>query len=183
MLKKFSHSLWEVIKIAVIAGLIVLPIRYFLFQPFVVRGSSMEPNFDSSDYLIVDQLSYRFSSPKRGQVIVFNYPRNQSQRFIKRIIGLPNETIKSEDGNIVIYKNDSEKVLDESDYLRNNGISEEEKLFFSLEEDEYLVLGDNRDFSSDSRQWGPVKEEDIIGRVIVRIFPFNNFSKIVNPAY
>jgi len=183
-MNKILNLIWEVSKIVIIAALIVLPIRYFVFQPFVVRGSSMEPNFYSGDYLIVDEISYRFNPPQRGDVIVFGYPRNPSQRFIKRIIGLPNETIEIKDKKIIISSLDgTEQILDEGTYLPISGISEETNLKLSLSGDEYFVLGDNRGNSSDSRQWGPVKREYIIGKVFVRVFPFNAFAKIASPAY
>ena len=75
-MKKFLSFIWEIIKIVIIALAIVVPIRYFLFQPFFVKGQSMEPNFQNGDYLIVDELSYRLREPERGEVIVFKYPRN-----------------------------------------------------------------------------------------------------------
>ena len=99
-MKKVILFFWEIIKIAFIALVIVVPIRVFIFQPFFVRGASMEPNFHNSDYLIVDEISYRFSEPKRGDVVVFQSPLNNRQRFIKRIIGLPLETIKIDRGKI-----------------------------------------------------------------------------------
>ena len=97
-MKKLLSFIWEIIKIVIIALAIVVPIRYFLFQPFFVKGESMEPNFQNGDYLIVDELSYRLREPERGEVIVFKYPRNISQRYIKRIIGLPGEAVEIKDG-------------------------------------------------------------------------------------
>ncbi len=182
-MKKFLIFTWEVLKIVILASLIVIPIRYFLFQPFIVRGASMEPNFYSGDYLIVDEISYRFDSPKRGEVIVFDYPRNPSQRFIKRIIALPNETVEIKDNGIMIYNSEGEgRVLNESEYLSENDFSDS-NLTVNLDSDEYFVMGDNRDFSSDSRRWGPIKEENIVGKVFVRVFPFSAFAKMEPPSY
>jgi signal peptidase I len=110
--------IFEVIKIVVLALLIVIPIRYFIFQPFIIKGNSMEPNFHQGDYLIVDEISYRFKEPQRGDVIVFRYPQDTSQRFIKRIIGLPGETVTMNEGNITISKGIEERILNESDYLQ-----------------------------------------------------------------
>lgn len=183
-MNKILTLLWEASKIVIIAALIVFPVRYFLFQPFVVRGASMEPNFYSGDYLIVDEISYRLNSPQRGEVIVFEYPRNPSQRFIKRIIGLPNETVEIKDGKITIYSpNGTEQVLGEGDYLSTADISQDITLKTILKEDEYFVLGDNRGNSSDSRQWGPITEKHIVGKVFVRVFPLEAFAKIASPAY
>src|SRR3989344_2519220 len=113
MVKKYIPFIWEVLKIFIIASVIVLPIRYFLFQPFIVKGDSMAPNFQSGDYLIVDELSYRFSEPSRGDIIIFRYPKDTAQRFIKRIIGLPEETVDIKNGNVTISKDGNNFLLDE----------------------------------------------------------------------
>jgi len=182
-MKKLLSFIWEIVKIVIIALAIVVPIRYFLFQPFFVKGESMEPNFQNGDYLIVDELSYRLREPERGEVIVFKYPRNISQRYIKRIIGLPGETVEIKDGKVKVYQKNSEiKVLDELNYLpayfQTSG-----NLRINLNENEYLVLGDNRSSSSDSRIWGPLPKEDIIGRVLIRAWPAATIAKIETPAY
>src|SRR3989344_8898539 len=85
---------WETIKVVVISLAIILPIRYYLVQPFFVKGASMEPSFEDGDYLLINEISYRFSAPERGDVIVFRYPKDRSQFFIKRIVGLPGETVE-----------------------------------------------------------------------------------------
>src|SRR3990172_2097128 len=167
-MKNTLNFLWEVFKIVVLALLIVIPIRYFVFQPFFVKGQSMEPNFENGDYLIIDEISYRVREPHRGEVIVFKYPQNTSQRYIKRIIGLPNETVEIKEGYIQIIKQGQTKeILDESKYLPNY-IQTAGDLTVTLGDNEYFVLGDNRPISSDSRRWGILPEPDIIGRVFVR---------------
>ncbi|PJE69734.1 MAG: signal peptidase I [Candidatus Staskawiczbacteria bacterium CG10_big_fil_rev_8_21_14_0_10_38_10] len=182
MIKKTLFFLFEISKIVIVAFLIVVPIRYFLFQPFVVRGSSMEPNFYSGDYLIIDEISYRFEKPERGEVIVFKYPQDPSQRFIKRIIGLPGETIEMNNGKITIIGSDGKtQALDESIYLPPQNSATERVV--KLGSDEYFVMGDNRDFSSDSRAWGSLPQKNIIGKVFLRVFPFTAFAKIEAPAY
>jgi len=180
-LKSTIFSLWEVLKIVIVALLIVVPIRYFIFQPFFVRGQSMEPNFQSGDYLIIDEISYRFSEPQRGDVIVFKYPKNPSQRFIKRIIGLPGETIEIENGKVMIYRGGQEIMLDESNYL--SVLETPGDIQISLQENEYFVLGDNRFLSSDSRRWGSLSRENIVGRVFLRAWPFTVLAKIETPNY
>lgn len=174
--------IWEIFKIIIIALLIVIPIRYFLFQPFFVRGQSMEPNFENGDYLIINEISYRFSAPKRGEVIVFKYPNNPTQRYIKRIIGLPGETVEIKGGSIIIYNREEKQTLDESDYLSSN-VQTPGDIRVSLNDGEFFVLGDNRLLSSDSRRWGPLRRENIIGKVFLRAWPFTTFAKIENPAY
>ena len=182
-MKGFLSFIWEIIKIVIIALLIVIPIRYFIFQPFLVKGQSMEPNFENGDYLIVDQLSYRFREPQRGEVVVFKYPQNPSQRYIKRIVGLPGETIEIENGKIIIYQENSETlVLDESSYL-SPYLQTPGDIQVSLAENEYFVLGDNRAVSADSRKFGPLPRENIIGRVFLRAWPFTALAKFEPPAY
>lgn len=178
----FLLFVWEILKIILVALLVVIPIRYFLFQPFFVRGQSMEPNFHNGDYLIIDEISYRFSDPKRGEVIVFKYPNNPSQRYIKRVIGLPGETIEIKEGSIIIYYQGNGQVLDESDYLFSS-VQTPGSLQVSLGEGEFFVLGDNRAFSFDSRRWGSLKRENIVGRVFIRAWPFTALAKIEAPVY
>lgn len=181
-MKSFLLFFWEIAKIVIIALIIVIPIRYFFFQPFFVVGQSMQPNFENGDYLIIDEISYRFREPERGEVLVFKYPENPSQRYIKRIIGLPEETIEIKDGKITIYNDEKQWTLNESDYLpsflKTSGYTK-----ISLSQNEYFVLGDNRTLSSDSRRWGPLPKKDIIGRVFLRAWPIAALAKIEAPSY
>jgi signal peptidase I len=174
--------IWETIKIVVLAFLIVAPIRLLIFQPFFVKGQSMEPNFQNGDYLIIDELSYRFREPQRGEVIVFKYPNDPSQRYIKRIIGLPGETVKIDEGKVDVMNQSGEKVLNENTYLPDAvftpGTAE-----ITLNPDEYFVMGDNRIASSDSRNWGALNRNLIVGRVFFRAWPFASFAKFDSPVY
>jgi len=170
-----KESFWsEIIKFTLIAVLIVLPVRLFIAQPFIVSGASMDPTFETNQYLIIDQISYQFESPKRGEVIIFKYPKDPSKYFIKRIIGLPNETIKLEGMEVIIINKDHPEgfILDQS-YLHNR---KEEYATYTLKNNEYFVLGDNRLASSDSRVWGPVPANHIIGRPVIRLFPFSQIK-------
>lgn len=181
-MKEYFSFLFEIFKIVLIALLIVIPIRYFLFQPFIVRGDSMEPNFQNGDYLLIDEISFRFRNPKRGEVIIFSPPAQGSARYIKRIIGLPGETVQIEDGKVLLFDGNTEQILDESSYLLPLTLTPG-NLRVSLGENEYFVLGDNRQFSSDSRQWGALKKENITGRVFLRAWPTTRFTRITNPSY
>ena len=179
--KKYFAFAWDIFKIGLIALVIVLPIRYFLFQPFIVKEESMSPNFETGDYLIVDEISYRFSEPQRGDVVVFKYPKDAAQRFIKRIIGVPGETVDIKDGKVSIAKDSEAIILDESylpDDLKTIG-----DINITLAADEYFVLGDNRQYSYDSRAWGVVPRQNIIGKAFLRIFPLTTLSAISQPAY
>lgn len=178
--KKNSFIL-ELVKIVIIAAVIVIPIRYFLFQPFFVRGESMDPNFENGDYLIIDEISYRFKNVQRGEVIVFKYPLNPSQRFIKRVIGLPGETVEVKQGKVIIYNDQGTYILDEEEYLSD--LSTSGDMTIVLGEEEYFVLGDNREFSFDSRRFGPLPEDNIIGRVFLRAWPINSLERFTLPAY
>lgn len=160
----------DVIRFAVIALIIVFPIRLFIAQPFIVSGASMEPTFENGEYLIVDQVTYRIEEPARGDVIIFRYPRDPSKFFIKRVIALPHETITIKDNTVTIY-NDTHPdgmVLNEP-YTAT--MHEDLSLSLSLGRDEYFVLGDNRDASSDSRTWGVLDRDLIIGRAFLRLLP------------
>jgi signal peptidase I len=182
-MKKTLLFFWEITKIVLIASAIVVPIRYFLFQPFFVKGQSMEPNYETGDYLIIDELSYRLRNPERGEVIVLKYPNDPAQRYIKRLIGLPGETVQINNGQVTIYKVDSTiEILDESEYLASNVQTIGNKNV-TLGEDEYFVLGDNRLVSSDSRVWGIVPEKYIIGKVFLRAWPLDSAEKITSPIY
>jgi len=175
----------EIIKVVILALVIVLPIRYFIFQPFVVKGISMEPNFHNGDYLIVDEITYRFRPPERGEVVVFSYPKDPSQKFIKRIIGLPYEQVELDKNQIIITDRFGKKiVLNESSYLPNsNGGNWFKKTKITLGENEYFVLGDNRLYSFDSRNWGVLSGKYIIGRTILRVFPPRAAAYFQVPSY
>lgn len=172
---------FEFIKIVILAIVIVLPIRYFIFQPFIVRGESMSPNFESGDYLIVDEISYRFSEPQRGDVVVFDYPKDTTQRFIKRVIGLPGETVTVSYGVVKVTKGEETVTLSEA-YLPAN-LKTYGDTTITLNSGEYFVLGDNREYSYDSRMWGVVPEKDLIGKPLVRLFPITALSTINRPTY
>ncbi len=165
-------SIAEILRFAVIAVIIVLPIRFFIAQPFIVSGASMEPTFHNGQYLIVDQLSYHMDEPVRGDVVIFKYPKDPSKYFIKRLIGVPGDTV-SINGNVITIMNEAHPegfVLDEpyvAQMSPNTTITE------VLGPSEYFVMGDNRDNSSDSRVWGILQENLIVGRAFLRLFPFD----------
>ena len=169
--KKALYLLWDLVKVVGIALAIIIPIRYFLIQPFYVKGASMEPSFYDDEYLIIDEISYRFSEPQRGDIVVFKYPRDPNQFFIKRVVGLPGEKVEITDGYVFIYKQDGQKILlNEYLYLSVESKTVGSRLW-QLGDNEYYVLGDNREHSMDSRTFGPVAKELIVGRVWLRGWP------------
>lgn len=167
--KRTPSFVGELVKFALIAIIIVVPLRLYVAQPFIVSGASMSPTFETGEYLIIDELSYRFHEPRRGDVVVFRFPQNPSKFFIKRVIGLPNETIRTENG-IVVIRNDEHPegfVLHEP-YL---AVATVPFRPVTLSDTEYFVLGDNRIASSDSRIWGPLPKDLIVGRALARLLP------------
>ncbi|MDO8623889.1 MAG: signal peptidase I [bacterium] len=164
----------DLFTLALLIVLVVLPLRAFVISPFVVDGESMHPTFQNLDYLIIDEISYRFESPKRGEVIVFRYPLNPSIFYIKRVIGLPGETVSINHGAISIK--DASGLLQT---LAEPYVATEDATYsksVTLGSGEYFVMGDNRPNSSDSRVWGPLPEKDIVGRVFLRLLPFSQAS-------
>lgn len=170
--KKKESAIVEIVRFSLIALIIVLPIRLFVAQPFIVSGASMQHTFESGEYLIVDQLSYHFEEPERGDVVIFRYPKDPSKFFIKRIIGLPGDVIEIEGSGVTITNTDHpDGVLLEESYIKtmkpNPATSE------TLGDEEYFVMGDNRDASSDSRSWGILQRDNIVGKAFVRLFPLS----------
>lgn len=165
----------EIFRFSILALIIVLPIRLFIAQPFIVSGASMESTFSTGQYLIVDQLSYRFDEPSRGDVVVFRYPKDPSKFFIKRIIGVPGDEVIIKGSDITV-KNEQfpEGVHLAEPYVFH--MTEGNSFDETLGQDEYFVMGDNRDFSSDSRSWGILPRDNIVGRAYVRLFPFSTVS-------
>lgn len=169
---EMQNNFWkELGKLAFIALVVVIPFRLFIAQPFVVEGASMDPTFGDGQYLIVDELTYHFKGPERGSVLIFKYPKDPSKYFIKRVIGLPEETIKIVDGEVTVINSQNQEgfSLDEP-YVE---LVKKDSGTYTLGEGEYFVMGDNRRGSADSRLWGAVPEENIIGRPIIRLWPFS----------
>jgi signal peptidase I len=168
--QSLKQSFWELLRFAAIALVIVVPIRVFIIEPFVVSGSSMFPTFKDGDYLIVDKISYELGDPKRDDVIIFRYPNDTTKYFIKRVIGLPNETVNIAGSTVTITTQEGGAhsfTLDEP-YVKNTS---DKGAHFELKTDEYFVMGDNRSASSDSRYWGAVPRKLMIGRALVRLLP------------
>ncbi len=185
--QRFKEFVLEILRIVFISVAIIIPVRYYLIQPFYVKGASMEPNFHDHEYLLIDEISYRFREPARGEIVVFRYPRDQKEFFIKRIIGLPGETVELRDNAIYIYNDDNPEgfLLDELSYLspevKTVSLGEDT---IALGNDEYFLLGDNRSRSMDSRQFGSVQKSLIVGRAIIRGYPFERWQTFFNaPVY
>lgn len=166
----------EILKFALIAILIVVPFRIYVAQPFIVSGASMSPTFETGQYLIIDQVTYRFEEPKRGDVIIFRFPQDPSKFFIKRVIGLPEEIVEIKNGVVSIRNKEETKtiILPEEYVLPENNRNDSTTTI--LRDDEYFVMGDNRRASADSRLWGPLQEDLIVGQALIRVFPVAQFD-------
>lgn len=173
----------ELIKIVLIAVVIIIPIRYFLFQPFYVRGASMEPNFHDNEYLIIDEITYRFTEPQRGEIVVVRDPKNHSEFLIKRIIGLPGESVQVSEGHVFVYNSTNPEGIELVEpYLASYIVTTNDQRV-DVGTDEYFVMGDNRPVSLDSRSFGPLLKKNIIGRAWLRVWPFDTFTHFTVPSY
>ena len=177
--KTAIQSFWELARFAAIALIIVIPIRFFIAEPFIVSGSSMVPTFEDGDYLIIDKISYELGNPERDDVAVFRYPGDKTKFFIKRIIGLPNETVDIKGNDVTIISGSRKEgfKLDQP-FVKN---SANNNTRFELKSDEYFVMGDNRNASSDSRYWGAVKRKLLTGKAFLRLLPIKNIG--IKPGY
>lgn len=185
-MRRFLASLLEVLEVALVALGAVFLIRSFLVQPFLVSGASMAPTFQNGDYLLVDEVSYRFREPQRGEVVVFRYPNDESTYFIKRIIGIAGDRIEFENGKVKLINDEyPEGVALKEGYLPKGVVTNPRpggKTTFTVQEGEFVVLGDNRSYSYDSRDWGLLKEDEIIGMVRLRLWPVSDFQVFAAPA-
>ncbi len=168
----------DFVQTLVVFGAIFALIYLFIAQPHKVSGLSMFPTFDNGNYIMTDKISYRLAAPQRGDVVVLKNPRDESQDFIKRIIGLPGETMEISNNKVII----NGKLLQEK-YLPpqtittpGNFLGEEESI--KIPENQYIVVGDNRSHSSDSREWGGITKEEIVGKVFFRYWPPQSFGLI-----
>lgn len=173
----------ELLQVLAISLVIIIPVRYFLIQPFYVKGASMEPNFFDHEYLIIDELSYRVGDPVRGDIVVFKYPKDPKQYFIKRVIGLPGETVEIIDGKVRIYNKEHANgfFLDETGYI--DGVFTSSRQIVQLKEGEYYLMGDNRPASLDSRVFGPVTRDYIVGKVLLRGYPVDRWKVFTSFDY
>ncbi len=166
--ESLGKHLWDIVRYALIAALVIIPLRIFIAQPFIVSGKSMYPTFKNGEYLIVDELTKRTSGYERGDVVILRYPNDPSEFYIKRVIGLPGEIVTAVPGKTEITTVSGEKLLLDEPYVKNPGGPSTTR---KLSDTEYFVMGDNRAQSSDSRSWGPVPERLMDGKALLRLFP------------
>lgn len=180
-MKKIMAGFLDIIEFFVSSSAVAILIYLFVTQPHQVNGNSMYPNFHDGEFLLTDKLSYRFGGPQRGDVVVFTAPPQArcpvglNCDFIKRIVGLPGEKIKVENGSIFINGQKLSEPYENLTKGTNGGIFSESFLSDGIERDisqnSYVVMGDNRPNSSDSRDWGPIKKDSIVGKAWLRYWP------------
>lgn len=173
----------DILQVLVFAVSIFLFVYLLLVQPHKIKGNSMDPNFHNGQFLLTDKVTYRFGEPQRGDVVVFKAPPDDAQEFIKRIIGLPGDTVKVEGGRV--YLNDAlldELYLEDSVLTRPGNFSQEGQTI-TVPESKYYVMGDNRNHSFDSRNFGPVDKSKITGRAWLLYWPLNEAGIIKQGEY
>ena len=183
ILKKISLFFLDIIETGVVALSIFVIVYLFVLQPHEVKGNSMLPNFEHGQFLLTDKISYRLGNPQRGDVIVFKAPTNTQFDYIKRIIGLPEDLVMIRGGNVYINNQKLEETYLPADFSNRSGKTFQEGVAVRIPSGQYFVMGDNRNHSSDSREWGTVPRENIVGRVLLRYWPFDKFGKIKRPKY
>ena len=165
-----KENFWkEFFSFLFIALAVALPFRYFIAQPFIVSGESMDPTFADKQYLVVDEISYELGNIQRGDVVIFKFPLDTSKYFIKRVIGLPGDHVVVEGSKVTIFNKEKPEgfTLNEP-YV---AFPSDKTANVTLKDDEYFAMGDNRAQSYDSRYWGPVPKQDLVGRAILRLLP------------
>lgn len=181
--KRIGGFFLDIIETFVIALAMFVLMYLFLFQPHQVKGNSMYPNFHDEEYLLTNKITYRLSEPKRGDVIVFKAPKNEEYDYIKRIVGLPGDTIKIEDCNVFINNQPLKEEYLSENICTSSGRTWQAGKSIMLSENEYFVAGDNRPYSSDSRDWGTVPETNIVGKAWFRYWPADRIGIIRETEY
>ena len=188
-LKSVSSQALDFLETIILAFVIFILIDNFVVQPHIVKGNSMLPNFHTSERIFTQKITYYFKPPERSDIIVFKYPLAPDREYIKRIIGLPGEELQIETGKVKVFnKEHPEGFLLKEAYLTTGMVTEPKNIIgvtakFKVPEDNYVVMGDNRPESSDSREWGAVPRKNIIGKVFLRYWPPSKLSLIAHAVY
>lgn len=167
---------FELLMLTAVAAVFITAVHLFVVQPFITSGDSMAPTFDSGEYLVIDEISYYSHTPERGDVVVFRYPLDPSVYFIKRLIGVPGDTVTIKKGVVSVQTQNSSSSVVVQEFYVTPANKTLDSSTITLTSDEYFVLGDNRAGSFDSRLWGPVPRRYIIGEPILRLFPLQKLA-------
>ncbi len=182
IIQKIYTFLIDIVETLLLAAAVFLVVYVFLFRPFQVNGTSMYPNFTDNEYILTNIIVLNFEQPKKGEVIVFKAPPDPEKDFIKRVIAIPADKIYVKDGSVFL---NGEK-LDESKYLKSDiktygGAFLKEGQEIEIPQDSYFAMGDNRSYSSDSREWGFVPKKSIIGKSFFVYWPPGKMRIVKSP--
>ncbi|MEI6532812.1 MAG: signal peptidase I [Candidatus Roizmanbacteria bacterium] len=180
-LKAIIEFVMDILETVVFIGSLFIVVYLFIIQPNQVRGASMEPTFQTGDFIFTSKVTYKFRTPQRGDVVVFHSPRNPEVEYIKRIIGIPGDSIKL--SNRTMYVNETplkETYISASTTILSEGFLHED-IKITVPQGYIFVMGDNRPRSSDSREFGPVPISSVIGQVFFRYFPADKLGPVSNP--
>lgn len=183
LLQRVGSFFMDTIEVFVISMSIFIVVYLFLMQPHQVKGNSMFPTYHDGEYLMTDKVTYKFREPKRGDIVVFKAPVNEDFDFIKRVIAVPGDKILIKDGEVYVNGEMLNEVYLPDEYDTRGGRFLREGVEADVPEGTYICIGDNRGHSSDSREWGPVPMENIVGRVFFRYWPFNRFGLVGNDGW
>jgi signal peptidase I len=170
------------IEVFVVSASIFVVVYLFLMQPHQVKGSSMFPTFKDGEYVLTDKVTFRTRAPKYGDVIVFKAPVNENFDFIKRVIAVPGDRVSVEAGKVSVNGTQLNEFYLPPEYTTAQGQFLHEGVEYVVPEGYVFAMGDNRDHSSDSRDWGPVPDENIVGKAFFRYWPADKVGLIVNPV-
>ncbi|HCQ30843.1 TPA: signal peptidase I [Candidatus Collierbacteria bacterium] len=180
--RKFVHIIYEFVEAFVISASVFVVVYLFLMQPHQVKGSSMFPTFKDKEYLLTDKVTYRARQPMDGDVIVFKAPINEDFDFIKRVIATPGQTVMVKEGKVFIDGQMLEEFYLPKEYTTAPGQFLHDGEEYTVQPNEIMAFGDNRDHSSDSRDWGPVPYRNIVGKVFFRYWPSNVAGLVMGPV-
>ncbi len=182
LVKKALNLLYEMVEVFVVSASIFVVVYLFLMQPHQVKGSSMFPTFKDGEYVLTDKVTFRTRLPKYGDVIVFKAPINESFDFIKRVIAVPGDRVMVSAGKVSVNGKQLDEFYLPPEYTTSQGQFLHDGVEYVVPDGSVFAMGDNRDHSSDSRDWGPVPDENIVGKAFFRYWPANKVGLIVNPA-
>lgn len=183
VIKKLFAIFFDFLESIVVALAIFVVVYFFFYQPHQVKGASMEPNFHDGEYILTNKFLYNFQDPKRGDVIVFKSPQNPEIDFIKRVIGLPGDRVKLSNNKFFINGIEVQEPYLAKEVYTYNGNFLKDGTESVVPKDHYFVSGDNRPRSSDSREWGPIVRDSIIGKSQLRYWPLEKFGVIPGISY
>ncbi|MBI2086319.1 signal peptidase I [Candidatus Daviesbacteria bacterium] len=175
-----SNYLVEFIETVVVFGAIFAAVYLFVAQFHKVSGNSMVPTFHNGDFLITEKVSYKVRNPQRGEIVVLKNPRDESQDFIKRIIAVPGDTLQISNSTVYVNSEPLKESYIPVDYVTRPGAFVTEGTIITVASNQYFVFGDNREHSSDSREWGPVTKEELVGKAFFRYWPPQAIGLLTN---